>query len=56
MQPTLTQLDSLYYSKESFDDFYIGKGSTYPDVNGSVAFCSSKPVPEGHAQKTISAY
>ena len=26
----------LYYSKESFDDFYYGKGSTYPDINGSV--------------------
>ena len=26
----------LYYAKESFDDFYYGKGSTFPDVNGSV--------------------
>ncbi|MCH7639066.1 MAG: peptidase M14 [Bacteroidetes bacterium] len=26
----------LYYSEESFDDFYYGKGSTYPDVNGAV--------------------
>jgi hypothetical protein len=26
----------LYFTRESFDDFYIGKGSTYPDLNGSV--------------------
>ncbi len=32
----LDDIGSLYYSKESFDDFYYGKGSTYPDVNGSV--------------------
>lgn len=28
--------DRLYFSKEQFDDFYYGKGSTYPDINGSV--------------------
>jgi hypothetical protein len=27
---------TLYYTKESFDDFYYGKGSTYPDVNGAI--------------------
>jgi hypothetical protein len=27
---------SLYYSEETFDDFYYGKGSTYPDVQGAV--------------------
>ncbi|MEM8906307.1 MAG: M14 family zinc carboxypeptidase, partial [Bacteroidota bacterium] len=32
----LDKIGSLYYSKESFDDFYYGKGSTYPDVNGSI--------------------
>ncbi len=26
----------LYYGKESFDNFYIGKGSTYPLMNGAV--------------------
>jgi hypothetical protein len=25
-----------YYSGETFDDFYYGKGSTYPDLNGAV--------------------
>ena len=32
----LDEIGSLYYSKESFDDFYYGKGSTYPDVNGAI--------------------
>ncbi len=27
---------SLYYSKESYDDYYYGKGSTFPDINGSI--------------------
>ena len=32
----LDRIGELYYSEESFDDFYYGKGSTYPDVNGAV--------------------
>lgn len=32
----LDRLGSLYFSAEVFDDFYYGKGSTYPDINGAV--------------------
>ena len=32
----LDRIGSLYYTRESFDDYYVGKGSTYPDVNGAV--------------------
>ena len=32
----LDRIGSLYYSEEGYDDFYYGKGSTYPDVNGGV--------------------
>ena len=32
----LDRIGQLYYSQESFDDFYYGKGSTYPDVNGAI--------------------
>ncbi len=32
----LDRIGSLYYTERSFDDFYYGKGSTYPDVNGAV--------------------
>ena len=29
-------IGSLYYSEENYDDFYYGKGSTFPDINGSI--------------------
>ena len=29
----LDEIGSLYYSEEQFDDFYYGKGSTFPDIN-----------------------
>ena len=35
-EDALNKIGSLYYSEEDYDDFYYGKGSTYPDVNGSI--------------------
>ncbi|MBT8296648.1 MAG: zinc carboxypeptidase, partial [Gramella sp.] len=32
----LEEIGSLYYTEENYDDFYYGKGSTFPDINGSV--------------------
>jgi len=32
----LDDIGSLYFTQEGFDDFYYGKGSTYPDVHGSI--------------------
>lgn len=32
----LDRIGSQYYSEESFDDFFYGKGSAYPDINGAV--------------------
>jgi hypothetical protein len=32
----LDRLGQLYFTEEVFDDFYYGKGSTYPDVNGAI--------------------
>lgn len=32
----LDQIGSLYYTRENYDDFYYGKGSTFPDINGAV--------------------
>ncbi len=48
----LDQIGSLYYSKESFDDFYYGKGSTYPDINGSVGILFEQASSRGHKRKT----
>ena len=43
----------LYYSKESFDDFYPGKGSTYPDLNGAVGILFEQASSRGHLQESI---
>jgi len=32
----LEEIGSLFYTRETYDDFYYGKGSTYPDVNGTI--------------------
>lgn len=49
----LDKIQSLYYSQESFDDFYYGKGSTYPDVNGSIGILFEQASSRGHAQESI---
>lgn len=46
----LDQIGSLYYTQESFDDFYYGKGSTYPDVNGCIGILFEQASSRGHAQ------
>ncbi|MEW6989846.1 M14 family zinc carboxypeptidase [Colwelliaceae bacterium 6441] len=43
----------LYYSQESFDDFYYGKGSTYPDINGSVGVLFEQASSRGLQQDSI---
>jgi hypothetical protein len=48
----LDKIGSFYYSKESFDDFYYGKGSTYPDVNGGIGILFEQASSRGHAQET----
>jgi hypothetical protein len=42
----------LYYSEEGFDDFYPGKGSTYPDLQGSVGILFEQAGSDGHARDT----
>ena len=48
----LDQIGSLYYSEESYDDFYYGKGSTYPDVNGSIGILFEQASSRGHLRET----
>lgn len=43
----------LYYSQESFDDFYYGKGSTYPDINGAIGILFEQASSRGMQQATI---
>ena len=48
----LNSLGSLYYTEESFDDFYIGKGSSYPDIHGSVGILFEQAGVKGHLRET----
>jgi len=48
----LDRIGSLYYSKENFDDFYYGKGSTYPDIQGGVGILFEQAGVQGYAQET----
>lgn len=49
----LDKIGSMYYTKESFDDFYYGKGSTYPDIQGSIGILFEQASSRGHAQESI---
>ena len=48
----LGEAGELFYSGETFDDFYPGKGSTYPDLIGSVGVLFEQASARGHAQET----
>ncbi|WP_434800253.1 M14 family metallopeptidase [Alteromonas stellipolaris] len=43
----------LYFSEEAFDDFYAGKGSTYPDLHGSIGILFEQASSRGHLQESI---
>lgn len=43
----------LYFSEEAFDDFYYGKGSSYPDSLGSIGILFEQASSRGHVQDTI---
>ncbi len=49
----LDELNLLYYSQESFDDFYYGKGSTYPDANGAVGILFEQASSRGHLRDSV---
>lgn len=48
----LDRIGSLYYTEESFDDFYFGKGSTYPDIQGAVGILFEQASSRGHVQES----
>jgi len=50
---SLDKEQRLYYSEEVFDDFYYGKGSTYPDINGSVGILFEQASSNGMQQQSI---
>ena len=51
-EEAFNKIGSLYYSEESFDDFFFGKASTYPDVNGSIGILFEQASSRGHIQNS----
>jgi len=43
----------FYYSEENFDDFYPGKGSTYPDLHGTIGILFEQASSRGHLQESV---
>lgn len=48
----LDSIRSLYFTEENYDDYYYGKGSTYPDMYGSIGILFEQASSRGHNQET----
>ena len=48
----LDAIGSQYFTEERYDDFYYGKGSTYPDVNACIGILFEQASSRGHLQET----
>jgi len=48
----LDKIGSLYFTGDQFDDYYPGKGSTYPDLHGGVGILFEQASSRGHVQDT----
>jgi hypothetical protein len=46
----LDRIGSLYFTGEVFDDYYPGKGSTYPDLHGGVGILFEQASSRGQVQ------
>lgn len=45
-------IGSFYFSAEQFDDYYIGRGPTFMDMNGGVSLLFEQASSRGYAQTT----
>ncbi len=48
----LDNIQTMYYTEEGFDDYYYGKGSTYPDIHGAVGMLFEQGSSRGHYRMT----
>jgi hypothetical protein len=48
----LSEKQIEYFTRESYDDYYYGKGSTYPDANGGIGILFEQASSRGSAQET----
>ncbi|MCZ6489623.1 MAG: peptidase, partial [Acidobacteria bacterium] len=51
-RPVFDREGILYFSQEGYDDFFVGKGSTYPDLFGCVGILFEQPSSRGAHQET----
>lgn len=51
-EEALNSIGSLYYTKESFDNFYPGYGSSYPDLEGGLGLLFEQASSRGHLQES----
>jgi hypothetical protein len=49
----LDAIGSYYFTQEAYDDFYYGKGSTFPDVQGAIGILFEQASSRGHAQESV---
>lgn len=49
----LDNIGSKYFTKKRFDDYYYGKGSTYPDIQGSIGILFEQASSRGHYQQSV---
>ena len=49
----LDEAGEPYYTRETFDDYYLGKGSTYPDLTGGVGILFEQASSRGHRQDSV---
>ena len=47
------QKGTRYFTREGYDDFFVGKGSTYPDLFGCVGILFEQPSSRGAKQQTV---
>ncbi len=49
---TLDEAGVRYFTEERFDDYYFGKGSSYPDAHGSIGILFEQAGYRGHLRET----
>jgi len=51
-EKALNSLGSLYFTEEGYDDYYVGKGSSWPDIHGSIGILFEPAGVKGHLRET----
>ena len=47
------EIGEMYMTREMFDDFYYGYGSTYPDAHGGLGILFEQASSRGHVRETV---